>query len=282
MVRANVEIRRITPLIGAEVQGVNLGRLDDETFEAVHQALLDHEVLFFRDQDITPAQHLTFARRFGEVEPPHPVFDRVPEAPEVTIVEQKGRQGIYNDEWHTDVTFRARPPLASILHCQVAPPLGGDTLWASMTAAYDALSEPFKRLIEPLEAFHDITKGFMDTWLARPDGVAAMQEAQRANPPVVHPVVRTHPVNGRRALFVNRSFTVGLKGLSRPESDGLLELLLRHAEQPTYQVRFTWRPKSLAIWDNRVTQHYAVADFGAAHRKMHRVTVIGDEPFFRA
>jgi taurine dioxygenase len=282
MTRANIEVRRITPLIGAEVMGVNLGRLDDATFEAVHQALLDHEVLFFHDQDITPTEQLAFARRFGPVEPPHPVFDRVAEAPEVTVVEQKGRQGIYNDEWHTDVTFREQPPLASILHCQIVPPLGGDTLWASMTAAYDGLSEPIKRLIEPLHAVHDITGGFMETWLSRPDGVKAMQEAQRANPPVVHPVVRTHPISGKRALFVNRSFTVAIQGLNRHEGQELLALLLRHAEQPTYQVRFSWRPKSLAIWDNRVTQHYAVADYGAAHRRMHRVTVIGDKPFFRA
>jgi len=185
---------------------------------------------------------LAFARRFGPVEPPHPVFDRVAEAPEVTVVEQKGRQGIYNGEWHTDVTF----------------------------------------LIEPLHAVHDITGGFMETWLARPDGVKAMQEAQRANPPVVHPVARTHPITGKRALFVNRSFTAAIQGLNRHEGQELLALLLRHAEQPTYQVRFTWRPKSLAIWDNPVTQHYAVADYGAEHRRMHRVTVIGDKPFFRA
>ncbi|MEX2648952.1 MAG: taurine dioxygenase [Alphaproteobacteria bacterium] len=281
MPQVNIEVRPITPNIGAEIAGADLARLDEATFEDIHEALLKHLVLFFRDQDITPAEQLGFARRFGEIEPPHPVFDRVPEAPEVSVIEQKGTVGIYNDEWHTDVTFRARPPLASILHCQIAPEIGGDTLWSSMVAAYDALAEPIKRLIEPLKAIHDITRGFMETWLAKPDGVAEMQRAQRENPPVVHPVVRTHPVTGRRALFVNRSFTVAIKGLSRTESDGLLALLLRHAEQPSWQVRFRWRPRSLAIWDNRATQHYAAADFAPAHRKMHRVTVIGDRPFHR-
>ncbi|MSP81460.1 MAG: taurine dioxygenase [Alphaproteobacteria bacterium] len=283
MAKANIAVKPLTPSIGAEIEGVNLARLDDDGFATVHQALMDHLVLFFRDQDITAQQHLAFARRFGEVEPPHPVFDRVAHAPEVTVIEQHGRVGVYNDEWHTDVTFRRRPPLASILHCQVAPEVGGDTLWASMYAAYETLSEPIKRLIEPLTAVHDITGGFMETWLDQPDGgIAAMQKAQAANPPVIHPVVRTHPVTGRPALFVNRSFTVAIRGLSRVEGRGLLDLLLTHAEQPSHQVRFRWQAKSLAIWDNRVTQHFAAADYAPHHRKMHRVTVIGDEPFFRA
>jgi taurine dioxygenase len=282
MSRANIEVRPVTPLIGAEVSGADLGRLDDATFADIHDALMRHLVLFFRDQDITPRQQLAFAERFGEVEPPHPIFAHVAEVPQVTVIEQMGVQGIYNDEWHTDVTFRERPPLASILHCQVAPPVGGDTLWASMHAAYDALSEPIKRLIESLEAVHDVTGGFLETLLDKPDGVAELQKLRRDNPPVVYPVVRTHPVTGRRGLFVNRSFTVRIKGLSRTEGDGLLRLLVSHAELPSWQVRFRWERHSLAVWDNRCTQHFAAADFAPAHRKMHRVTVIGDRPFFRA
>jgi taurine dioxygenase len=282
MARANIEVKPVTPIIGAEIIGVDLARLDDAGFADLNDALLRHQVLFFRDQAITPRQHLDFARRFGPVEPPHPVFDHVPDVPEVTVVEQKDGRGVYNDEWHTDVTFRVTPPMASILHCQVAPPAGGDTLWASMTAAFEALSEPIKRLIEPLEAIHDISRGFEAYLLGQPDGVAKLEKARAENPPVIHPVVRSHPVTGRPALFVNRSFTVALQGLSRIESDELLALLLRHAEQPNFQVRFTWRPASLAIWDNRCTQHYAVADFGPAQRKMHRVTVIGDRPYYRA
>ncbi|MGH6718560.1 MAG: taurine dioxygenase [Alphaproteobacteria bacterium] len=281
MARANIEITVVTPTIGADIVGVDLARIDDATFADLNDALLKHQVLFFRDQDITPRQHLAFARRFGAVEPPHPVFDHVPDVPEVTVVEQKDRTGVYNDEWHTDVTFRETPPMASILHCQVAPPAGGDTLWASMTAAFDALSEPIKRLIEPLVAVHDISRGFEDYLLGQPDGVAKLEKARQENPPVIHPVVRSHPVTGRPVLFVNRSFTLSIRGLSQIESDELLALLLRHAEQPNFQVRFTWHPRSLAIWDNRCTQHFAVADFGPAHRKMHRVTVIGDKPFFR-
>jgi taurine dioxygenase len=209
------------------------------------------------------------------------VFDKVRECPEVTIIEQKGEQGIYNDEWHTDVTFRAMPALASILYGRVIPPVGGDTLWSSMYAAYDALSAPMRRLVDGLSAVHDITEGFGDIVSAK-DGLAKLRAMQEKFPPVAHPVVRTHPVTGRRALFVNRSFTTRLLGVTKIESEHLLEMLLRHAEQSSFQVRFRWQPNSIAMWDNRCTQHYAANDFSPHHRLMHRVTVVGDAPYFVA
>lgn len=282
MPRANIAVRPITPLIGAEIEGVDLARpLDPETLEDVKDALLKHLVVFFRDQAITPAGQVAFARQLGEIEPPHPVFGKVPECPEVTIVEQKGREGIYNDEWHTDVTFRKNPAMASILVGRIIPEVGGDTLWSNMYAAYDALSEPMKRLVEGLSAVHDITEGFGDI-VSSKEGLAKLRAMQEKFPPVVHPVVRTHPVTGKRALFVNRSFTTRLLGVTKIESEHLLEMLLRHAEQSGFQMRFRWQKNSVAVWDNRCTQHFAAGDFAPHHRLMHRVTVVGDEPYFRA
>ena len=282
MARANIEVRPLTPQIGAEIDGLDLSRqLDDDTFDDLKDALNKHLVIFFRDQDISPAEHLAFARRFGEVEPPHPIFGKVPECPEVSIIEQKGEQGIYNDEWHTDVTFRRNPAMASILVGRIIPPVGGDTLWASMYAAYEALSAPMRQLVDGLSAIHDITEGFGDIVTAK-DGLAKLRAMQETFPPVVHPVVRTHPATGRRALFVNRSFTTRLLGVTKIEGEHLLEMLLRHAEQSSFQVRFRWRQNSIAMWDNRCTQHFAASDFAPRHRLMHRVTVAGDEPYFRA
>ncbi len=282
MARANLAVKPLTPLIGAEIEGVDLSRpLDDATFGDVQDALLKHLVIFFRDQEITPEQQVAFARRFGDIEPPHPVFDKVKECPEVTLIEQKGDKGIYNDEWHTDVTFRETPALASILYAKIVPPVGGDTLFASMYVAYDALSAPMKRLVEGLSAVHDITEGFGNIVTTK-DGLAKARAMQDRFPPVVHPVVRTHPVTGRRALFVNRSFTTRILGVNKIESQNLLRMLLEHCEQSNFQARFRWEKGSIALWDNRCTMHYAANDYSPHHRLMHRVTVKGDRPYFTA
>jgi len=280
MAQTNLAVRPLTPLIGAEIEGVDLSRpLEDAVIQDLKVALHSHLVIFFRDQDITPEQQVAFARRFGEIEPPHPVFDKVPECPEVTVIEQKGERGIYNDEWHTDVTFRPKPAMASILHCKVSPVVGGDTLWASMYAAYEMLSDPMKHLVGGLSAVHDITEGFGDIVTSGPEGLARLRAMQDKFPPVTHPVIRTHPVTGRKSLFVNRSFTARILGVTKIESEHLLAMLLRHAEQSSFQVRFRWQANSIAMWDNRCTQHYAANDFSPHHRRMHRVTVLGDRPF---
>ena len=284
-----LELRRITRCIGAEVDGIDLARLDDAGFSAVHAALLAHQVLVFRGQRLTPAEHLAFARRFGEAEPPHPVFGQVPEYPQVSVIETRGDEGVYNDEWHTDVTFRECPARGSILHARVLPPSGGDTLWASMTAAYEALSAPIRQLIDGLSAEHDIrgsgpfahVPSYRDVVLARPNGREQLRDIEERFPPVVHPVVRTHPETGRRALFVNRSFTTRIVELSKHESMALLGLLLEHAASPNFQMRHRWQVDDLVMWDNRCTQHFAVNDYAPARRVMHRVTVLGDRPVFR-
>ncbi|HEY2890185.1 MAG TPA: taurine dioxygenase [Dongiaceae bacterium] len=279
-------LRPITPSIGVEIAGVQLSRIDDEDFARLHRALLDRQVIVLRDQQLSPEDHLAFARRFGELEPPHPVFAHLADHPEVSVLETRGNEGIYNDEWHTDVTFRAQPALGSILYARIVPENGGDTLWASMYAAYEALSPAIKRAIEGLSAIHDIcgggpygrTANFRESVLGQPNGLQRLAEIQQKFPPMSHPLVRVHPETGRRALFVNRSFTTRIEGLSKLESAWLLGLLLEHMEQVNFQMRHRWRPNDLVMWDNRCTQHLAVSDYAPAHRLMHRITVQGDRP----
>jgi taurine dioxygenase len=279
-------LRPITPSIGVEIVGVQLSRIDDEDFARLHRALLDRQVIVLRDQQLSPEDHLAFARRFGELEPPHPVFAHLPDHPEVSVLETRGNEGIYNDEWHTDVTFRAQPALGSILYARIIPENGGDTLWASMYAAYEALSPAIKRGIEGLSAIHDIcgggpygrTANFRESVLSQPNGLQRLAEIQQKFPPMSHPLVRVHPETGRRALFVNRSFTTRIEGLSKLESAWLLGLLLEHMEQVNFQMRHRWRANDLVMWDNRCTQHLAVSDYAPAHRLMHRITVQGDRP----
>lgn len=281
-----IAVRPITAAIGGEVTGVDLRTIDGDALAAIRAALLDRLVLVFPKQSLAPAEHLAFAGRFGELEPPHPVFAHLPEHPQVSVLENRDGVGVNNDEWHTDVSFRACPALGSVLHARIVPATGGDTLWANMYAAYDDLAEPLRLAISGLRAIHDICGGgpygrvasFRDIVLASADGPGRLAEIERDFPPVSHPVVRTHPDTGRRALFVNRSFTTRIEGLSKLESSWLLGLLLEHAEQTTFQMRHRWQADDVIVWDNRCTQHLAVADYGPAHRLMHRVTVLGGQP----
>ena len=281
-----LEIRPITPSIGAEVRGLDVTALDEDGAETLRRAVRTHLVLFLRGQRLEPEDQLAFARRFGEIEPPHPVFAHLPEHPQVSVLESKGGERLYTDEWHTDVTFRALPAMGSILYARIVPEIGGDTLWSSMYAAYDALAESMKRAIDGLTAIHDVCGGgphgrvatYREIVLAGPDAPRRLAEIEREFPPVSHPVVRTHPETGRKGLFVNRSFTTRIDGLSKLESSWLLGLLFEHTEQPAFQLRHRWQRDDLVIWDNRCTQHLAVADYAPAHRLMHRVTVVGDRP----
>ena len=279
-------LRPITPSIGVEIGGVQLARVDERDFAVIHRALLDHLVIVLHDQQLSPEDHLAFARRFGELEPPHPVFAHLPDHPQVSVLENRGNEGVYNDEWHTDVTFRTQPALGSVLYSRVIPEKGGDTLWASLHAAYEALSPALKRALEGLSAYHDFCGGgpynrvasYREIVLAQAGGPQRLVEIQREFPPTLHPVVRVHPETGRKALFVNRSFTTHIDGLSKLESNWLLGLLLEHMEQVNFQMRHRWRANDLVMWDNRCTLHLATADYAPAHRLMHRVTVQGDRP----
>ncbi len=267
-----ITLRPLSPTIGAEIGGVDLGDLDAETFAEIERAHLDYKVIFFRDQDLTTEQHLAFARRFGELEE-HP-FLPAKEGYEKIIRFAKDEEvkGVEN-AWHSDVTWREKPSLGSVLRAHEVPSVGGDTLFSDMVAAYQGLDDELKAKLEGLRAVHDFTHTF---------GLAldpeALAEKQKEFPAVEHPVVRTHPVTGEKAIYVNAVFTSHIVGMEREEGDRLLRRLYREAAVPEYQCRFCWQKNSIAFWDNRSVQHYAASDYWPQHRVMERVTVIGDRP----
>jgi len=270
---SSIEITPVTTVIGAEVHGVDLrDDLSDVDVKIIRQALLDHLVVFFRDQHITDEQQLAFALRFGpmHVSPLQTVHQ---EAPEIVVLNQVFPKGEGADEWHSDNTFLADPPMGSILRAVQLPPVGGDTCFASMYAAYEGLSPAMREFVDGLRAVHDITNPLRK---AIRDGHSTLDlaEMQSKCPPVEHNVVVTHPETGRRALFVNRNSTTHIVGLSDREQEVLLPFLFDHARSPEYQCRFHWEPGSIAFWDNRSVQHYAVADYHE-RRIMHRATIAG-------
>ncbi|SDB21722.1 taurine dioxygenase [Pseudomonas sp. NFACC13-1] len=275
----------ITPLstaLGAQIEGIDirqpLSQADRDTLE---QALLEHQVLFFRDQPIEPPQQARFAAYFGDLHI-HPIYPNVPEQPEVLVLDTAVTDVRDNAVWHTDVTFLPTPALGAVLSAKLLPAVGGDTLWASGIAAYEALSTPLKRLLEGLTATHDFTRSFpLERFGNTAEDLARWEEARRKNPPLSHPVIRTHPVSGRRSLFVNEGFTTRINELSENESEAILKLLFAHATRPEFTLRWRWQVNDVAFWDNRVTQHFAVDDYRPARRVMHRATVLGDVPFFR-
>ncbi|QFU85938.1 TauD/TfdA family dioxygenase [Amycolatopsis sp. YIM 10] len=270
------ELFSLTPLgavIGAEIDGVDLGApLTGELRAELNRALLEWKVLFFRDQDITSEQQRAFARNWGPLET-NP-FIPTGDSEQVTRFARSATMPGFENIWHTDVTFRPEPALGSVLRLIEVPPLGGDTMWADMAAAYDNLPEDVRARIDGLTAVHDFIPGFER--FSDADFLAAKQDEF---PPVEHPVVRTHPESGRRMLFVNQAFTTHIVGLEREESDRLLRLLFQQAHVPEFQVRFKWRPNSVAFWDNRATQHYAVNDYFPHARVAERVAIAGDRPF---
>ncbi len=273
----------LSPTLGARVEGLNLTeRISDDAVGEIRQALLKHEVLFFENQDLSPTQHRDFAARFGELHL-HPIRPSVRGMPEVLVLDGEPASEADNAGWRTDVTFIETPPMGSVLCARDLPPGGGDTIWSSMRAAYDALSEPFRNFLSTLDAEHDFARSFPPHHLAALNvGIERYAWARREHPPVAHPVVRTHPETGRDGLFVNSGFTTRILGVSPTESRKLLELLTEHIQRPEFTVRWRWQPNSLAFWDNRATQHYTVHDYLPHRRVMHRATILGDRPFHRS
>jgi taurine dioxygenase len=267
-------IERVSPTIGAEISGVDLrDELPDETIAAIRAALLEHKVLFLRDQPLTQLQHLTFGRRFGDLEV-HPITPADQEHPEIFVLRHdENHRGVENT-WHSDVTWRPEPSMGSILRARVLPEVGGDTLFADMHGAYEGLSDKVRHQIDGLVAIHDFTRVFGA--LASEEEKAKMRAE---HPSVEHTVVRTHPETGLKGIYVNRAFTVAIKGMAEAEGNRLLEHLYRRASIPEHQCRLRWRPDTIAFWDNRSTQHYAVSDYWPAVRVMERVTVVGDRPY---
>lgn len=273
-------LKTITPAIGATVEGVDFSQaLSAEHKAAIEQALLEHEILIFRHQEITPYQQVKFAANFGKLHI-HPIYPVLPDLPEIMNIDTHENFLPDNDNWHTDVTFSATPPRAGILAAKRLPSAGGDTLWSSNTAAYAALSDSLKRSLEGLTATHDVTKSFpKDRWGADAAFKERYDAAVKKHPPLSHPVIRTHPVSGKKALFVNEGFTTHIDGISQKESDSLLAFLFAHSIRPEFTLRWQWQVNDVAFWDNQVTQHYAVADYLPERRTMHRATIVGDVPF---
>jgi taurine dioxygenase len=261
--------------IGAAVSGVDLRHaLSAEQFAVIDAALVEHEVLVFRDQNISSQHLLDFGRRFGELSV-HPFAPHDGSAPElITFRNDETTPPFGTDVWHSDETFRAEPPLATVLCAKEVPAVGGDTLFASMTAAYEGLSARMQRFISGLEAIHDL-RPFRALFAATDEGRRQLQHYELLYPPCAHPVVRVHPVSGRKALFVNPQFTVAIKDMDERESRALLDTLFHQALIPEYQYRHQWQPHTLVIWDNRSTQHYAVHDYYPQRRYMERVTIRG-------
>ena len=273
-----LDITLMAGALGAEIQGLDLSReLSTDDFQRIRKLLNEYEVIFFRDQDISPAQQKTLASSFGPLQT-HPAYDTVEGFPEITILQSTPDKPTLIETWHSDMTFREHPPLGTVLRAEIVPPKGGDTLWASMTAAYAGLSPPMQDFLEGLSAVHDFCHGFRES-LAEPGGRERLADAVAANPPVSHPVIRTHPETGKKVIFVNSLFTTHIEDLHPRESDALLAFLYQHIMTDEYSCRFQWQPHSIAIWDNRSTQHKPVNDYFPAHRRMQRITIDGDVPY---
>ena len=273
----------ITPLssaLGAQIDGVDLTQpLNDQQRTAIEQALLEHQVIFFKNQSITPQQQARFAANFGDLHI-HPIYPNVPEQPEVLVLDTAVTDVRDNAVWHTDVTFLPTPAMGAVLSAKQLPAFGGDTLWASGIAAFEGLSKPLQALLDGLTATHDFTKSFpLERFGSTPEDLARWEQTRKNNPPLSHPVIRTHPVSGRKSLFVNEGFTTKINELSEAESEAILKLLFAHATRPEYTIRWRWQENDVAFWDNRVTQHYAVDDYRPNRRVMHRATILGDAPF---
>lgn len=276
----SLQLTRLSPALGAVVEGIDLARpLDDELRRALNEALLRHQVLFFRGQDITPLQQRNFAVRFGDLHT-HPIYPQHPDAREIVVLDTDVVDLQDNAIWHTDVTFIETPPLGAVLAARQLPELGGDTLWASGIAAYEALSASLKARLEGLSAVHDFAKSFpLTRYGLTDDDRRRWDETRRKHPPISHPLVRIHPESGRRALFVSEGFTIAVNDLPEAEGQALLQFLFAHQSRPEFSIRWRWQPGDVAFWDNRCTIHYAVDDYRPARRVMHRATILGDRPY---
>ena len=274
----SIRIQRLSGYIGAEIRGVDLNAAASADMAIIRAALLDHLVLFFPCQSLSTDGLVAFAESLGEIEPPHGGLQAKGNNPKVMVTERKAGEGVRNDAWHSDVSFDETPPSISILQAREVPALGGDTLFASMYAAYDTLSAPFRELVDDLAALHDGLPGFTYQLSGTPNGPERLRRLREEDKSAIHPVVRRHPETGKRALYVNRLFTQRIMGLSDIESRNLLNLLCEHCEQSSFQVRWRWSPGDVVMWDNRCAIHYAANDIGDADRVLCRVTLKGDRP----
>ena len=270
-----MHVEPLTPTIGAEVTGANLSNPSDAEFDALLDAFTQHSVLFFRDQPrLTPEQQVSFCRRLGPLHT-HPAAPTLTGHPEVFVIHAHAASKVANGNgWHTDVSCDEEPPLATMLQLHTLPASGGDTLFASMYAAFETLSAPLQRWLLHLRAHHESEHVYRGRYADR-----GVDDVDRTYPSAIHPVVRTHPESGRLALYVNPSFTTRIEGLSVAESEAVLGLLYAHQQRAEFQVRFHWSENAIALWDNRCTQHFALWDYFPEERKGHRVTIKGERPY---
>lgn len=265
-----IEVRPVTRRIGAEIFGVDLDRpLSNREQSEIHDALMEHQVIFFRDQELSHESHKRLGRAFGELVL-HSGVDGLKDHPEIVAIHaDENSTYVAGENWHSDLSEHEIPPMGSILHMHTLPDDGGDTLFASMYAAYDALSPAMKAFLDPLTAVHDSNHIYRELF---PD-------VEKTYPRNVHPVIRTHPVTKRKCLFVNSSKTTRINELEKPESQAVLQFLFEHVKNPNFQVRFRWRKNSVAFWDNRCTQHFATWDYFPDTRSGFRVTIAGEKPY---
>ena len=277
----SLNIEKINPNIGAIISGIDLNQISEHELQHLHDALLEHQVLFFRKQNLRADSQVALAHSFGPLHI-HPIFPSLPQAPEIIVLDSHQQDLKDNELWHTDVTFSHTPPLGCVLQAIKLPQTGGDTFWASATASFKALPESLKQKLRGLTATHDIRKSFpVERYGNTPEKLKQLELSFQKNPPVVHPVVCKHPVTQEEVLFVNEGFTTCINELSQQESDELLTYLFEHSIKADFHLRWQWQEGDVAIWDNRCTQHKALFDYGDAHRIMHRATIIGSVPAYK-
>jgi len=277
---SRIKVEPSSGALGAEIHGIHLAGLDDETFAEIHRAWLEHQVVFFRDQHITPADQAAFAERFGELDT-YPFIAPLAEHPNVIpIIKEKDTRMNFGGGWHSDMSYQEKPVMATCLYAIEVPERGGDTLFANMTAAYDVLSEGLQDLLDGLRGVFTASKvhGAAGLYANADHPMKMTKDSEKEQARHLHPIVRTHPDTGRKALYLDLPHVERLENMRVHESQPLMEFLYQHATQPQFTTRFRWRPGSLAIWDNRCVQHYALNDYPGQRREMHRITVKGDVP----
>ena len=275
MVYRKIQVEPLSPIIGAEISGVDISKpIDKETLKEVNDALLLHQVIFFRDQQMDLETHKSFGRNFGKLHI-HPTAAKIEGHPEIlTIRADENSKAVAGMKWHSDVSCDLEPPMGSILHLHQIPKVGGDTMFASMYRAYERLSDPIKSLISSLYAWHESIGVHRD----RLNHKGTLRDGENSYPEALHPIVRTHPVTRKKTLFVNENFTTRIEGLHKTESDAVLKMLYDHIATPEFHCRFRWRENSVAFWDNRCVQHYPLNDYHGYRRLLHRVTLKGNVP----
>lgn len=277
-----LHVEPYTPNIGATIHDLDLANIGDAALRAeLRKALAEYQVLFFRQQTLTPEQQIEVAKVFGDPDKAKAFFPRHEKHKVIEVIETRPAGHRYGvDQWHVDISFSANPPTGTVLYSHVIPAAGGDTLWGSATAVYDSLPKSLQVYLEELEAVHSFEhSGWPGYFEQLENGDELYRQARAENLPVVHPVVRTHPVTGKKLVYVNPNFTDRIKGLSRQQSDALLAFLFAQFQRPEVQARLRWEKNTVAIWDNRATVHYATNDYDSQHRLLHRVTFGEDRAF---